>query len=731
MDKLKASLASHDSSLTKHLYSIIINNSAPIFLYSILTLFMVCGPIGFNLNEKYIGMGEVVFWSNYFWWFDYSMTHLLSNPLHDSYLFYPLGLDMDDCIFPLTLFVPITHFLGSILSYNLYVLLSFVLAGYGMYLLGEYLFADRYIAFISGLIFAFCPFHFGSALGHLHTFSIMWIPFFVLFFLKMHDDPKTTNIVLCSVFFSINALTSWTIAVMLSIFIIIFFLVNKSLLVNKVYLKNIIIFGFISLIIISPGLSVMMNDYISNKHMVMPVQNFVTYSADLLGFVIPSPMHPFFGELSRNIYKNFSGNYSENIVFLGYSVIILFVFGLLNCKRDRVIRLFAISFFVFFLFSLGPYLHIDGIWNIIILGKPLFLPLPGLICAYLPILDMIRVPSRYDIMVMFFAAIIAGYGIKLLFMRYNLNCFQRFMMCLLLSIIILFEFSTVIPTQDIAQIPFFYNNISNGNDSSIIELPIIRSGLDSMYGGQTMVRYYEYQKIHHKKLFGGYFNRVNPIYDQFAWSDPVLNFLYTGTMNISEISSYSSNPLSFLKNKYNVEYVVLHKNLLQPDTLKEFTRYMGTPSYIDNSVNSDQLIIYSLDNLNVSFKPSPVEKIIWKLAGGFHEIESWSGTSTRWMESDATIQIYSPENSAANITLRTKSFSRPRTLEIYSNETLLGHAIVPESFINVSMPVHLAKGVSIMRLHVPEGCERPSDITKLNNPDERCLSVAVQNLKII
>ena len=143
---------------------------------------------------------------------------------------------MVDSILPLILFVPVTHFFGSVASYNLYVLVSFILAAYGMYLLADYLLRDKYVSFISGLIFAFSPFHFASALAHLHIFSIMWIPFFVLFLFKMREEPTKLNSLSCSIFFSVIALTSWTIAVMVSIFVLIYLIINRKLLLNRAYL---------------------------------------------------------------------------------------------------------------------------------------------------------------------------------------------------------------------------------------------------------------------------------------------------------------------------------------------------------------------------------------------------------------------------------------------------------------------------------------------------------------
>lgn len=578
------------SSLRKLFISRIFNMAEPILLYIIITLVMVCYPIGFDIAGKYLGINEVVMSSNYFWWFDYSTTYLHVNPLYDSYLFYPLGQDMMDCIFPLTLFIPITHIFGSVVSYNLYVLLSFIAAAYGAYLLSLYLLNDRYVAFTSGLIFAYSPFHFGAAFGgHLHILSIMWIPFFVLYFLKMHQEPTKSNILLSSLFFSINALTSWTFAVMASIFIVIYIIMNYKSLSGKKAIFNLIFFCIISIITVSPGLYLMIKNYLYNKYMVFTLSSFTRSSADILGFLIPSPFHPFFGAASKSLYSNFTGNTSDYIVFMGYSVIILSLIGMINCRKERSLLPFIISLFVFFILSMGPRLHINGQSEFALMNTKFFIPLPGLITAYLPIFDMIRYPSRFDIMVMFCIAIIAGYGLKSLFIRYKINVYNKVAVSILLSLIILFEFATVLPTQSVKLIPNFYHNASHG-DYSIIEIPIIRSDLDSPLG-RPMRQYYEYQKIHQEKLLGGYFNRIIPIYAQFAKTDPVLSFLYTGNRDIYNDSI--PNKLSYLGEKYNVKYIVLHKSLIKQNTLSKFMQYLGDSFEFDNSVKTDPLVIYS------------------------------------------------------------------------------------------------------------------------------------------
>ncbi len=116
------------------------------------------------------------------------------------------------------------------------------------------------------------------------------------------------------------------------------------------------------------------------------------------------------------------------------------------------------------------------------------------------------------------------------------------------------------------------------------------------------------------------------------------------------------------------------------------------------------------------------------LGSGFYDIENWSRIPTCWLQSKATLLINSDENRTATLSLEAVSFYRNRTLEMYFDEVPAAQVAVPMSFINVSVPVHLAKGANTMQFHVVEGCERPSDIKELNNTDSRCLSVAIQNL---
>jgi hypothetical protein len=551
-------------------------------------------PVHPDIFKMYLGSGEVVMWSNYFWWFDYAVTYLHVNPLSDPYLYYPMGMDfIEGGLLPMFLFIPLTHIMGSVASYNIYVLSTFVLSGLGMFLLVDYLITDKKIAFIAGLIFAFCPFHFAAAMGgHLHTFSIMLLPFFALYVHKMFDSPSIRNVIFCSIFFSGTALSSWTIGVMASLFFAIYLILNFQIIKKNNNLSNLSLFVITSSILISPGLYYIVKNIIDNKFLSFPIDNFIAYSADLLGFIIPSPMHPIFNSFVLPIYSHFTGNFSENIVFAGYTVLVLSFVGLLYCRSAKKIQPYIVTLIVSFLFALGPLLQING-------QKFQNFYLPGILTVFTPVLNMIRVPSRYDILVMFCFSVIAAYGIHYLFEKYQLKKSHQIVSCLLVAFLILFEFSAVIPNQAVVTTPSFYYTISADDENyTIMDIPAQQSSfmLSGMQSGGGMRYYDEYQKIHHKKAIGGYSTKIYPLYEQnIVQKDPVLLYLYY--LDTSKQHA-EVDPLEHLHQKFGIRYLIIHPKFMDNNDLNKLSTYLGNTYTLDNSVEQDPLIIYRCDRTN-------------------------------------------------------------------------------------------------------------------------------------
>jgi hypothetical protein len=65
-----------------------------------------------------------------------------------------------------------------------------------------------------------------------------------------------------------------------------------------------------------------------------------------------------------------------------------------------------------------------------------------------------------------------------------------------------------------------------------------------------------------------------------------------------------------------------------------------------------------------------------------------------------------------------------------SDELLAYSQEVPATIILVKAPIRLKKGYNLIRFHVPDGMDRPCDISDLNSGDCRHLSLAVLNISI-
>lgn len=116
---------------------------------------------------------------------------------------------------------------------------------------------------------------------------------------------------------------------------------------------------------------------------------------------------------------------------------------------------------------------------------------------------------------------------------------------------------------------------------------------------------------------------------------------------------------------------------------------------------------------------------------GWLGLEDWGGIPTQWMQSNATIIAYSPKKRVATLSLNATNLYNPRTLEIFIGNTFAVRKVISSlGFVEVTAPVLLAKGNNTIRLHVPEGCERPLDIKEMNNSDPRCMSIAVRDFRI-
>ncbi len=129
-------------------------------------------------------MGDNIYFVWMIGWMKKALFELHVNPFNVWFLNYPEGWNMAYTeITPvmLALALPFSFVGGPTFAYNMALLLTFVLAGLGMFWWIRQLTGRMDAALIAGTIYAFLPFHFAHFLiGHLNLSGIQWFPFYFM-----------------------------------------------------------------------------------------------------------------------------------------------------------------------------------------------------------------------------------------------------------------------------------------------------------------------------------------------------------------------------------------------------------------------------------------------------------------------------------------------------------------------------------------------------------------------
>ncbi|MBN2464754.1 hypothetical protein JXD38_03905 [candidate division WOR-3 bacterium] len=215
--------------------------------------------------------------------------------LHTTHIYWPGGFNL--LFHPFSTYnVIVATTLGWLLSpvaaYNLLILLTFVLAGVGAFLLIRHLTENTAAALLGGFIFAFSPTHFAHALHQIEIASLQFIPFFVLYYWRTLEHNSTRNVVWASVFFLLNTLCSWYYMVFALFCMAGCYGVTayrrKRLVLTGPVVSSLVTAGA-TFVIISP-LAVRMLLYAARTPGIS-TWGYDDYVVDLLGFVVPHHYH--------------------------------------------------------------------------------------------------------------------------------------------------------------------------------------------------------------------------------------------------------------------------------------------------------------------------------------------------------------------------------------------------------------------------------------------------------
>lgn len=451
-------------------------------LYTLLAI-LLTWPLIRNISTHVAGDGiddPALAWN--LWWIKARLIEELNFDIfHADWMFFPVEINLGFyTLTPLNglLSIPLQSVSSLIFTSNILLLASFILGGYGTYLLTltllthstsspKNLFHIRCAATIAGIICAFASSKlFYASLGQFNIASSYWIPFCVLYLLRIELDKCTRgrakNACFAGLFLVFQAWAELTYASFLLIFIAIYFVwlqMHKSTLQNRLaLLGNFILAGTVFLIGLAPFLWAMIPDMLAEGDFFASGGGFAdTYSADLFGYLVPTRLHPIWGEWVDTF--SFDKNFAQHI-YIGYVGLGLALLGAFARQRsgrtiftrpstlyptqadngDLIVEMvesrtsssdqaadeqghpgtqddqlsgftnwfWLINLIVFWLLTLGPILRWRG-ENLHLLGVPLYGPFA--LISQLPFFSGNRYPSRYSVMLMLCVALLAAMGV--------------------------------------------------------------------------------------------------------------------------------------------------------------------------------------------------------------------------------------------------------------------------------------------------------------------------------
>ncbi|MFA6363350.1 hypothetical protein [Methanoregula sp.] len=700
-----------------------------LLLYVVFTVILTY-PVAFTIGTDIPSWGGDAFqWMDTLWYTNYAIFHPeITTLTHNNMIYYPTGIPVTP--FPSAFNQIITLVLLPICQihviYSLLWLLTFILAAFGTYLLVRYLTHNDYAAFLAGIIFAFIPYHLLHGMGHLGAATIQWIPFCALFFMKVFREGGIKNCILAGIFYILVAMSDTQYMVFMGIFIVLLFIYENYVNISsnrgfkfeahKSILIKYLIIGVVAFSVILPLTMSDIQVASSEGNYLKPnATEVVTYSTDLMSFFLPSVLHPVFGGLVEPVNQNFTGNAAENATYIGYTVLLLSIFGLYVFRKDITARFWGLIAIIFSLLSMGPVLHVNG--ETVFTVFKISVPLPHLILYYLvPFIENSRTTGRFFIVAALAFAVLAGYGCSELLKRYDT---KKIIIVIILCAFILFEYLGVpYPTSPIDPSAFYQKIGQDPDHYALLEIPVT----DNYTAGVNIIYY---QTIHGKAIVGGQSARTLKTAYYF---EPNTQFIRDLTFNLSVpqdiVNQNDTDVGNSILHYYNIRYIILHKNYLSEDQLQATESYLAQCNPLLPKVYEDDSLVVYGQNQTVQNDTGVV------LGTGWNRIENYAGTPSRWISNNASILVYSDNARFTWLNFTAISFAKERPISIALNNVSIGSYLIAPSYSNLSIPIEINKGMNSLDIINQEGCERPVDNASYNSMDTRCLGIALQNISI-
>jgi hypothetical protein len=703
------------------------------------------------------------------WWVRHALFEG-KNPFVTDMIWYPTPVSLyyhTLNLFNGLLAVPLLSLFSLTATYSTIVLFSFVVSGWGAFLLVHYLCGNRWAALVGSVAFAYSAYHIATMRGLLQLISLEWIPFFLLFLLlAVHQPPWQSGRDLArwvvrralpaGFFLFLVALVDWyytMYALILAGFLALYYLLRAMLplardrdvrLLWKRFGEpwgRIAIVVIVFLVLVSPILVPTLRELRQTSYMQPAPDAALTNSADVMAFFQPTRDQKLWGRFFTNRREwPYGSNRYE--VYFTYTALFLTGVGLFAIRARRPVLLeegapavmhdsslpelpskwfWAGCTLVFFLLALGPVLQFNG-------NQIRGLPLPYLLVEKLPVLSISRSPDRFDVPLTLCLAVLVGYGTNVLVRtwrwRSGAGSLRAAFVALGAILLIGVELAPVpYPQRPGAIASWYYQLGKEPGRFSILQLP----PQDDYWHGAF--RMYD-QTAHGKPVFGGYisrefphpFLRSTPGYQELTYVDGGGDIFATGPdVWYSELA------------KYATRYIVLEKDRVPvTSTPRPAEELAPSREAIRHVLGELVRPIHEDKDLEVYRVPVPAVRVPFLSIG-----EGWEprerredGVTYRWMQAEASLVVDAPARQEAFLLFKAGAIGRAMPLVIYHGDHKVFEALVEPGVreYRTAGPLGLPQGESLLRLVSPEGTSSPAELGQGDDPRE--LSFVLFDVKL-
>ncbi len=714
---------SNEQQATSNMRYAIRNTQYAAGLYTLLTIALTY-PVAFKLSSAVAGLAgrDALQYVWALWWVPKALLGLHTSPANLTFLYHPTGahhplLAATPYVELITL--PLTLLLGARVAYNLHFLLSFVLAGMAMYWLCWQLTGNRLAAFVGGLIFAFFPNKTGhAAAGHFPQIMVYWFPLYALFLIRLLRRPRLKTALAAGLCLALASLVSLMhVAYFVIPFTLAFFLyqywADRQRLLDRRRRRTLAIAAATAGALVAPFFAPFLLQKLGGGLTALAPGRSCGSSADLLGFVVPSPFHPLMAHagplaaLARRIVPR-PVDLQEHVAYLGLVPLALAGWGL---WKRKVTRLWPILGLIALIFSLGPFLSAGGQATGYTFGQcSSRVVMPYALISKLPFYEWARTPGRLNETVMFCLAVMASFGLAAA-LRGLRSPAARLGLAGGLSLLIALEYVVIFPfPTDSPEPSAFYRQLAaDETPRAVLNLPIG----DKQASNYAMY----YQTVHGHPIVGGYIHRYPPGSREMT---DFIETLITTPFQPDIVALPSADERRRYLQAAGIGWVVVHtRNQVFGENLVSM---LGTPIFEDDSLTA----------FAVPPRAATVGRLTVLKGSKWYGVEPAADGVARWMDGTGTVYLYSPaeERDRGGLRFTVAPYGWPRRFEVRVNGQSAGAFVAATGQTYTTDAFTLKPGLNVVEFSVPDGCTESVDYS-VGGPGRRCLSLRFRRVEFV